>query len=338
MIRRIAVLTGDTNIPGMNAAIRAVTQTARYHEWEVFGVCEGFTGLVTGDFIRLTSRTVEGIISRAGTLLGGTEGKYFAAKPRLHRALDRLIGAEIDALIVIGSNEAQANAQTLSQMGFPVNGVAASVENDLAGFEIALGVDTAMNVALDYIDHLKLARIEESGAFIVEVAGRRCGCLALMAGIAGGADAVVIPEVETSPEQIASVIRNAYDAGRSHPVIVVSEGAVYNADRLRRHFAKDRIIGRRLRDTRLSFLQRRTAPHAYDRMLGAHLGTCAVETLAQGKTGVIVGSHQGATRALPFAEVVGKTNDLDAELIQLADIFSISGCKTNSTGIVTMDV
>ncbi len=326
MIRRIAILTGDDDVPGINAAIRAATRMALHQGWEVTGVCDGYAGLVAGEFIPLTARTVEGIIHWGGTLLGSINNIHVSAEAGQKLALDHLAKHEIDALVVIGSDKTQAGAQALAELGFPVNGVAASVENDLAGFDMIVGVDTAMSVALDTIDHLKATRSDDGDTFIVEVAGHRCGYLALMSGIASGAEATVIPEVEMTPEQIAEAIKRAYDAGRIHPIVVVAEGAAYDANRLRRYLAKGDSPGRKVREARVGYLQRRASPSAFDRMLGTRLGAGAVDALARGESGVLAGSLQGAVRMIPFAEVVGRTGDLDAELIRLANILSISDC------------
>ena len=323
MIRRIAVLTSGDDVPGMNAAIRAVTRAASEQNWEVVGVCDGYTGLICGEFIPLTVRNVGGIIQRGGTVLGSIDSDEFLTEAGKLSALSCLAKHNIDALVVIGGDGSQAGAYALSQMGFRVNGVAASIENDLAGSDMTLGVDTALNIALDSIDQLKVMAASDCYAFIVEVAGQTSGYLALIAGIAGGAEASVIPEVETTPAQIEDVIRVSYDRGKSHAIIVVAEGATWNADRLVNHFSGDGPLGRGIHKTTLSLIQHGGAPSAFDRLLGSRLAACAVEALARGEYGVLAGSYHGDMRTLPLAEVVGRTSKLDLSLLQLADVLCL---------------
>jgi 6-phosphofructokinase 1 len=323
MIRRIAVLTGDNNIPGMNAAIRAVTRTALHQGWEVIGICDGFTGLAAGEFIPLTARTVDALLQQGGTMLGGTDHQDFAWEMGRRLALDQLAKSEIDALIVIGAGESQAGAYALSRMGFAVNGVAASIENDFAGFDQTLGVDTALNVALEAIDHLKKSKSKERSTVLVEVAGCRCGYLALMTGIAGGADIIVIPEADSTPEQIADAIQRSHERGQSQAVIVVAEGVNCNVYRLLRHFAQEDPLRRDIRDTRLGHRQRHAAPSGFDRLLATRSGVCAVNALARGEHGIVSGLARGEVQTVPFAEVVGRPYELDSELIQLAKLLSI---------------
>jgi len=324
MVRRIAVLTGDNDAPGINGVVRAVTRTALGMGWEVMGVCDGYTGLIDSEFMPLTARTVDEMNPCESTMLGSTGGKRFLMEAEQSRVLEQLAAHDIDALIVVGGDKTQAGAEVLSRLGFPVNGVAASIENDLVGFDMTIGVDTAMNVALDSIDQLRLTRPENGTAFIVEVAGRKSGYLALMSGIACNADMIVIPEVEPTLEQLAGVIDTAYEAGKSHPIIVIAEGANCSVDRVKRYFETDASPRQKVQVARLGYLQRRAAPNAWDRLLGTRLGTCAVDALARGEYGVLAGWYQGVTRVLPFVDVVGKANELDAGLIHLANNLSFS--------------
>src|SRR5258708_13644435 len=175
MIQKIAVLTSGGDAPGMNAAIRAVTRSALALKWEVVGVRHGYAGLVEGQFIDMTARSVGGIIQLGGTVLGSTGSKEVATEAGRHKALHELTENNVDALVVIGGNGSQTGAQALSQMGFPVNGVASTIDNDLAGSDITIGVDTALNIALESIDRLKATASCHQRAFLVEVMGRRCG-------------------------------------------------------------------------------------------------------------------------------------------------------------------
>ena len=205
-MKRIAVLTSGGDAPGMNAAIRAVTRTGLDKGWEVVGVHHGYTGLITGDMSPLTARDVSGIIQRGGTFLGSARCPDFRTKEGQVQAIRILEGRKIDALVVIGGNGSQTGANALAQLGYPVVGIASTIDNDLYGSEMTIGVDTALNIALEALDRLKITATSHQRAFMLEVMGRDCGYLALMTGIAGGAEAVVIPEVETDPETLAEVI------------------------------------------------------------------------------------------------------------------------------------
>jgi 6-phosphofructokinase 1 len=323
MIRRIAVVTSGDDTPGMNAAIRAVTRSALARGWEVLGVRHGYTGLINGEFVPLTARGVGGIIQRGGTILGTIASQEFMTEAGRNTALGRLAEHAVDALVVIGGDGSQAGAYALSKLGYPVNGVASSIDNDLVGSDIAIGVDTAMNITLEAIDHLKITTSSRHCAFLVEVAGRKCGYLALTAGIAGGAEAIVIPEVATTPEQVADAIRTAYERGKSHAIIVVAEGAAYPAASLADYFARSAPREFELQTTTLSHIQRGGAPTGFDRLLGTRLGVCAVDALARGEYAVLAGLLCGQVRTTPLGEVVGKTRTLDMNLVHVSDVLTL---------------
>jgi 6-phosphofructokinase 1 len=322
-ISRIAVLTSGGDAPGMNAAIRAVTRTGLEQGWEVFGVRHGYAGLLDSEFVPLNARSVGGVIQQGGTFLGSARSQEFATNEGRKTAVRNLAKKGIDALVVIGGNGSQAGANALSQMGFPVNGVASTIDNDLMGSDITIGVDTALNIALEAIDRLKVTASSHQRAFLVEVMGRNCGYLALMAGIAGGAEAIVIPEFETTPEQVAAAIQQAYERGKAHAIVVVAEGATYEADKLSQFFAQRKDeLGFDLRATTLGHVQRGGAPGAYDRILGTRLGYCAVEALARGEYGVLAGSIRGEIITTPLAEIAGKTKTVDEKLLQMANVLA----------------
>lgn len=322
-MQRIAVLTSGGDAPGMNAAIRAVVRSGLAYGWEVYGVQRGFAGLIAGDLIPLGARDVGGIIQRGGTVLGSARCPAFKTEDGRRQALRQLQAHAIDGLIVIGGNGSQAGAHAFAQLAFPVVGVASTIDNDLYGSEITIGVDTALNVALEAIDRLKVTASSHHRAFLVEVMGRKCGYLALMAGIAGGAEAVIIPECETDPEAVAGELRTAYARGKAHAIIVVAEGARYNAEELAHYFQQHRErLGFELRVTRLGHVQRGGAPGAFDRLLATRLGAAATAQLARGEYGVLMGVQNGAIAATPLAEVVAHQKVLDLELLGLARVLA----------------
>jgi 6-phosphofructokinase 1 len=322
-MKRVAVLTSGGDAPGMNAAIRAVVRTGLDKGWEMFGVRRGYTGLIDNDLLPLGARDVSGIIQQGGTVLGSTRCPEFETEEGRLKALKILEENDIYALIVIGGNGSQAGACALSQMGYPVVGVASTIDNDLYGSDVTIGVDTALNVALEAIDRLKVTAESHQRAFIVEVMGRDCGYLALMAGIAGGAEFVIIPEVDTDPEMVAVQLHTDYERGKKHALVVVSEGARYNAERLRHYFDEHRErLGFELRVTTLGHVQRGGAPGAYDRLLATRLGAAATDCLIQGRHGIMVGLINGAVTSTPLAEVAANKKQLDLGFLELARVLS----------------
>jgi 6-phosphofructokinase 1 len=237
------------------------------------------------------------------------------------KALRQLAQHGVESLVVIGGNGSQTGAHALSQMGFPVVGVASTIDNDLVGSDVTIGVDTALNIALEAIDRLKTTASSHQRAFLVEVMGRNSGYLALMAGIAGGAEVVVIPEREFSPEQVAQDLGRAYEVGKAHALAVVAEGAQHSATELGAYFKEHQErIGFDLRVTTLGHVQRGGAPTAYDRILGSRLGAGAVQALARGESGVVCGMIRGQVTTTPLEEVVGKQKPISPELFELAQV------------------
>jgi 6-phosphofructokinase 1 len=319
MVRKIGVLTSGGDAPGMNAAIRAVTRTALDKGWQVVGIRHGYSGLLGGEFVDMTARSVGGIIQQGGTMLGSARSPEFKTEEGRRKAIRNLSQHHIDGLIVIGGNGSQSGANALHEMGVPVNGVASTIDNDLLGSDITIGVDTALNVALEAVDRLKVTASSHQRAFLVEVMGRDCGYLALMAAIAGGAEGVVIPEIEATPQDVQQMIIRAYDRGKAHAIIIVAEGAKWDAQAMAAHFAqRQEFIGFELRATTLGHVQRGGAPLAYDRLLATRLAAGAVDALERGQSGVLVGTIGSKITATPLKDVAGKTKSIDPKLLELA--------------------
>ncbi len=322
-MKRMAVLTSGGDAPGMNAAIRSVVRVGIDKGWKLFGIRHGYSGLIHNNVISLGARDVSGIIQQGGTMLGSARCPEFKTEDGRLQALRVLKEHEIEALVIIGGGGSQTGANALSQMGFPVIGVASTIDNDLYGSDITIGVDTALNIALEAIDRLKVTALSHERAFLIEVMGRDCGYLALMAGIAGGTEAIVIPEVETHPEALADELRSAYKRGQAHALVVVAEGAKYNAEALAEYFKEHHErLGFDLRVTTLGHVQRGGAPSAYDRLLATRLGADAVERLTRGEHGVLVGFIKGEIKATPLTEVVTNQKPLDLRLLKLAQMLA----------------
>lgn len=322
-MRRIAVVTSGGDAPGINAAIRAVVRTGAEKGWETFGVRHGYAGLMRGDFLQLGRRDVSGIIQRGGTMLGSTRCPEFKTEEAQAKALAFLRQQGINALVVIGGDGSQAGAFALANKGFPVVGIASTIDNDLYGSDVSIGVDTALNIALEAIDRVKVTASSHERAFLVEVMGRNCGYLALVSGLAGGAECVVLPEVETDPEFVACELWQAYERGKSHAIVVVAEGAKYNAEELSSYFREHREqIGFELRIIKLGHVQRGGTPGVFDRLLATRMGAAATRHIARDEFGVLVGLIGGQVSATPLADIVGKAKALDPDLLNLATVLA----------------
>ncbi len=320
-MKRIAVLTSGGDAPGMNAAIRAVVRSALDKGVDVMGVRNGYEGLIEGKIIPMGARDVGGIIQRGGTILGSARSLEFKTEAGQRKALRTLNQFGVEGLVVIGGNGSQTGANALHTLGFPVVGVASTIDNDLAGSDITIGVDTALNIGLEAIDRLKITASSHQRAFLLEVMGRDCGYLALMLGIAGGAEMVVIPEIETTPEQVADGIREAYEKGKAHAIVVVAEGAKHNTEHLQAYFQEHKErLGFSIRTTILGHIQRGGNPGAFDRILASRLGAAAVKRMLGGEVGVLVGLIKSEIKTTPLPEVVATKKQLDLSLIELQNV------------------
>jgi 6-phosphofructokinase 1 len=307
----------------MNAAIRAVVRAGSDKEMKMFGIRNGYDGLLAGTFIKLLARDVGGVIQQGGTFLGSARSEEFKKPEARELALRNLEENQIDALVVIGGNGSQVGAYELSKLGFPVVGIASTIDNDLYGSDVTLGVDTATNIALEAIDRLKVTASSHRRAVLVEVMGRQCGYLALVCGIAGGAETVVIPEVEMDPNDVALDILSAYRRGKNHALVVVAEGARYNATALTKAISEHAEMGGfTIRTTILGHVQRGGVPSASDRILAARFGVAAIDRIAEGRHGILIGIHNGHIIDTPLSEVVTHKKEIDLSLFQLAKVLA----------------
>lgn len=320
-MKRVAVLTSGGDAPGMNAAIRSVIRCGVAKGWSMYGVRNGYQGLISGNIHDMGTRDVGGIIQKGGTILGSARCLEFKTKEGRLKAIRTLRQMGIDALIVIGGNGSQTGSYELSLLDYPVVGIASTIDNDLYGSEMTIGVDTALNIALEAIDRLKVTATSHQRAFLIEVMGRNCGYIALMSGIAGGAEYILVPEVETDPEDVAESLRLAYEHGKAHAIIVVAEGAKYNAEALINYFEKHKDrLGFKIRATILGHVQRGGQPGAFDRLLASRLGNGAVEAVDRGEYGVLVGLNKGKITTTPLEVVVANKKEISMEMVRLAAI------------------
>lgn len=320
-MKRVAVLTSGGDAPGMNAAIRAVVRCGVAKGWGMYGVRNGYAGLISGNIQDMGTRDVGGILHKGGTILGSARCEEFKTEEGRLKAIRALRQMGIDALVVIGGNGSQTGSYHLHQLNFPVVGIASTIDNDLYGSEMTIGVDTALNIALEAIDRLKVTASSHQRAFLLEVMGRNCGYIALMSGIAGGAEYILLPEVETDPEEVAETLRLAYEHGKAHAIIVVAEGAKYNAEALTRFFEKHKDrLGFKIRATILGHVQRGGDPGAFDRLLASRFGNGAIEAIDRGEFGVLVGLNKGKITTMPLEEVVANKKSISMDMVELAKI------------------
>jgi len=322
-IRRVAVLTSGGDAPGMNAAIRAIVRVGVARGYEVFGVRHGFSGLIEGQLRQLDLRDVGGIIDRGGTILGTTRCSQLKTEAGQLAAVRQLRRHQVSDLVVIGGNGSQAGALALARQGLHVIGIASTIDNDLPGSDTTIGATTALDTAIQAIDRLRVTASSHERAFLVEVMGRDSGHLALVAGVAGGAEAILLPEVDTDAEAVASQLRAAYQRGKSHAIVVVAEGARYNADALAGYFREHQArLGFELRVTKLGHIQRGGAPGVFDRIIATELGAAAIDYLSAGSHGILLGIADGKVTSMDLSAVGGPKKILDMRLLDLAQILA----------------
>jgi len=319
-MKKIGVLTGGGDAPGMNAAIRAVVRTAIYFGWEVAGIEEGFYGLVFHKFRKLDSSSVSGIINRGGTILHSVRCPEFREKKNQKKAVENIQKEKIDGLVVIGGDGSSKGAAALSSYGIPVSFIPASIDNDIFGTDETIGFDTAANTALDAIDKIRDTATSHKRIFLVEVMGRKSGFLALEVGLAAGAEVILIPEVKFKIEEICTILKKGRKRGKKSYVIVVAEGAGKISE-IGKEIEK-RIKGE-IRITILGYLQRGGSPSADSRNLASRFGTFAVSLLQERKRGRMVGMKEGKVISVPIEEICRHRKKIDLQLYQWAKILSL---------------
>lgn len=315
-IKKIGVLTSGGDAPGMNACVRAVVRTATFHGVEVMAIYEGYQGMIRGEIKMLTTRDVGGIIQRGGTILQTARSKEFMTKQGQREAIRELNENGIDAVIVIGGDGSLNGASALASYGIKVIGVPASIDNDIYGTEMSIGVDTALNTIIHAIDALRDTASSHNRAFLVETMGRNCGYLAQVSAIISGAEMVLIPGVEVRIEDVAQLIEDSYIKGKNHAIIVVAEGAPYSATEIAQQL-KDLDVGFHTRVTILGHIQRGGRPSAFDRLLGTRLGVAAVEALIAGETNKMVGLKSGDMMLVPLSDVVSNKITIHNKFLEL---------------------
>ncbi|MGL5440365.1 MAG: 6-phosphofructokinase [Filifactoraceae bacterium] len=319
-MKRIAVLTSGGDAPGMNAAIRAVVRCAIYNGLEVYGVERGYKGLIDGNLFEMKVSSVGDIIHRGGTILKSARCSEFLTEEGRAKAINVLKVFKIDGLVVIGGDGSFRGAQKLSKLGVPTIGIPGTIDNDLAYTDYTIGFDTAVNTAIDAISKLRDTSSSHERISLVQVMGRNCGDIALYAGLSGGAEAALVPEVPFDIENISRKIIEGTKRGKTQSIIVVAEG-IGHIDTISNRIIE--LTGQEVRSTILGHIQRGGSPSGTDRILASTFGAKSVELLLEGKSSRVIGIRGNEIIDLDIDEALGMESKFNKEMYKLIDILSI---------------
>lgn len=319
-VNRIGMLTSGGDAPGMNAAIRAVVRKSIYHGLEVVGIKRGFDGLLKKEFVKLQLGSVADIIHRGGTILHTARSEEFKTEEGQRKGVNNLRDGGIDGLVVIGGDGSFKGALALAKLGVPVIGVPATIDNDVGGTDLTIGFDTAVNNVVDAINKIRDTATSHERIFIIEVMGRHAGHIALYAGLSGGAESILVPEIPVDIDEVIFKLQRGINRGKLHSIIIVAEGA---ASGLTIGEEIKKRMGQETRVTILGHLQRGGAPTALDRMLASCMGAKAVDLLLEGESRKMVGIVNGKLVAVDIEEALSRKRVLNRELWELAAILAI---------------
>ncbi len=316
----IGVITSGGDAPGMNAALRAVVRAAIGRGTRVVGFYHGYEGVINDESVPLTSSGVSGIIERGGTMLRTARSRAFMTKEGRERAVESLNRNGCEGLVVIGGDGSLTGALKLhEEFDFPVMGVPGSIDNDISGTDFSIGFDTAVNTAVQAIDRVRDTAYSHERVFVIEVMGRRNGFIALEAGLAGGAEAVLLPEVPYSIFDVCDNLRLAASKGKRSSILVVAEGAA-RAESIKEFV--ERNTGFETRHVVLGHMQRGGSPSAFDRVLALRLGAYATSRLLSGHRGEMAGVDAKDLVSTPLAEVLSTERMIDPDRLLLAEVMA----------------
>lgn len=316
----IGVLTSGGDAPGMNAAVRAVVRTAIAMGMKVKGICRGYNGLIEGDIIDLDVRSVSDIIHRGGTVLYTARSPRFKTEEGMREAIDNCKKHGIEGIVVIGGDGSYRGARDLSLHGIPCVGVPGTIDNDISSTEYTIGFDTAMNTAMEMVDRLRDTSQSHDRCSVVEVMGRRAGYLALQTGIAVGATAILVPEIEFDIENVIKKIKETQKTGKKHFIIVVAEG-VGGVEEIAKKIEEE--TGVESRATVLGHVQRGGNPTIRDRVMATEMGYAAVKLLNEGIGNRVIGWKKGEIVNYDIYEALNMKKPFDDEMYEIANTTSI---------------
>lgn len=319
-MKRIGVLTSGGDAPGMNAAIRAVVRKGIYHGLEVFGIYHGYQGLMEGKMKKLDVGDVGDIIQRGGTILQTARSEEFKTPEGQKKATEIMKNYGIEGLVVIGGDGSFRGAQKLSKQGIKTIGIPGTIDNDIAYTDFTIGFDTAINTVIQAIDRIRDTATSHERTFVIEVMGRDAGDIALWAGLAGGAESIIIPEDPYDMDEVVDRLFKAKERGKKHSIIVIAEGVLSGVE-----FAKlvQSRTGFETRASVLGHIQRGGSPTVFDRVLASRLGGYAVELLMQGITGHMAGIQSNRLIHEDFGVALANPHRIDPVMVQLAKEISL---------------
>jgi 6-phosphofructokinase 1 len=318
-MRRIAVLTSGGDSPGMNPAIRSIVRAGLNFGLEIFGIRNGYQGLLEDEFEQLDPLKVSGRNRDPGTFLQTSRSEEFLTEEGQKKAVGILKDRRIDGLIIIGGDGSLNGALALHKLGVPVVGIPGTIDNDIYGTEMCIGVDTALNTIIHMVDMIKATAASHRRCFVVEVMGRSSGYLALMTTISTGSQVVVIPEYKMNPQRIVDALDRRFARKHNNSVIIVAEGVLGGLEFMKKMSEiAPGAIKQEMRLTVLGHVQRGGVPTHFDRLLGSLMGETAVLALTQGERGVMVGHSGGRMQLRDLQEILSKTRPLPVDAIRLA--------------------
>ncbi|MGF7014350.1 6-phosphofructokinase [Ornithinibacillus bavariensis] len=319
-MKRLGVLTSGGDAPGMNAAIRAVVRKCIYHNVEIYGIKYGYQGLIEGNIEKLHVGSVGDIIQRGGTKLYSARCPEFKTEEGQRKGIEQLNKFGIEGLIVIGGDGSFRGAQKLTEKGFPCIGVPGTIDNDIAGTDFTIGFDTALNTIIEAIDKIRDTATSHERTYVIEVMGRDAGDLALWAGLADGAETILIPERQDDFEEVISRLKRGVERGKKHSIIILAEGVgsgIEFGEKIKQ------ATNLETRVTVLGHIQRGGSPTAADRVLASRLGAKAVDLLLEGKAGRMVGIQNNKLVDYDIAEILTQKHGIDEGMYQLSKELSI---------------
>lgn len=319
-MKKIAVLTSGGDSPGMNAAIRAVVRKGIHSGLEVYGVYQGYAGLMEGNIKKLELGSVGDIIHRGGTILYSARSEEFKKDESQHKAIKQLRDLGIEGLVVIGGDGSYRGAEKLTEKGFPCVGLPGTIDNDISGTDYTIGFDTALNTVIDSIDKIRDTATSHDRTFIIEVMGRHAGDIALFSGLSVGAETILIPEKPYKIEEVIEKLQKGMGRGKRHSIIVLAEGvcsATELSQQLKEHYQLETRI------SVLGHIQRGGSPSGFDRVLASRLGARAVELLIDGKAGRAIGMQKQEVVDHDIAEVLKQKDPLPEGVYTLSQELSI---------------